>query len=47
MKTEWFILTIFIENEIEKNKDYANKILEVSDSIIVYDLEKEDNNEKN
>ena len=30
----------------EKNKEYANKLLEVSDSIIVYDLEAGGNNEK-
>ena len=48
-KEEYLLLkdSVVTENEIEKNKDYANKILEVSDSIIVYDLEKEDNNEKN
>lgn len=34
------------EEEIEKNKGYANKLLEVSDSIIVYDLEAEVKNEK-
>ena len=33
-------------HEIEKNKEYANKLLEVSDSIIVYDLEAGGNNEK-
>ena len=27
------------KDEIENNKQYANKLLEVSDSIIVYDLE--------
>ena len=48
-KEEYLLLkdSVVTETEIEKNKDYANKILEVSDSIIVYDLEKEDNNEKN
>ena len=34
------------EEEIEKNKEYANKLLEVSDSIIVYDLEAEAKDEK-
>ena len=34
------------EEEIKKNKEYANKLLEVSDSIIVYDLEAEKSNEK-
>ena len=34
------------DEQIEKNKEYANKILEVSDSIIVYDLEAEVKNEK-
>ena len=34
------------EDEIENNKAYANKILEVSDSIVVYDLEAEVSNEE-
>lgn len=32
--------------EIENNKKYANKLLEVSDSIVVYDLEAGDKNEE-
>ncbi len=38
--------TIVNEDEIEKNKAYANRILEVSDSIVVYDLEAEVPNEE-
>lgn len=34
------------EDEIENNKAYANKLLEVSDSIIVYDLESGEKNEE-
>lgn len=33
--------TVVNEDEIENNKAYANKLLDVSDSIIVYDLEAE------
>jgi len=35
------------EEEIEKNKAYAEKLLEVSDAIIVYNLEAEKKDEKN
>lgn len=40
-KDEYLLLkdSVVTEEEIEKNKEYANKLLEVSDSIIVYDLE--------
>lgn len=40
-KEEYLLLkdSVVNDDEIEKNKAYANKILEVSDSIIVYDLE--------
>ena len=34
------------DNEVESKKEYANKLLEVSDSIIVYDLENEVTDEK-
>ena len=47
-KEEYLLLkdSVVTEEEVNKNKDYTNEILEVSDSIIVYDLEKEENNEK-
>ena len=47
-KEEYLLLkdSVVNEDEIVKNKEYANKILEVSDSIIVYDLEGEEKNEK-
>ena len=35
------------EEEIANNKAYAEKLLEVSDAIIVYDLEVEKKDEKN
>ena len=46
-KEEYLLLknSVVNDDEIKKNKDYANKLLEVSDSIIVYDLEAE-NEEK-
>ena len=34
------------DEEIEKNKEYANELLEISNSIIVYDLENEKKDEK-
>ena len=34
------------DEEIEKNKEYANELLEISNSIIVYDLENEEKDEK-
>ena len=48
-KEEYLLLkdSIVNDDEIEKNKSYANKLLEVSDAIIVYDLEAENKNEKN
>lgn len=47
-KDEYLLLkdSVVTEEEIEKNKEYANKILEVSDAIIVYDLEAGDKNEE-
>ena len=47
-KEEYLLLkdSVVNDDEIEKNKEYANKLLEVSDSIIVYDLEAGGNNEK-
>ena len=47
-KEEYLLLkdSIVNDDEIEKNKNYANKLLEVSDAIIVYDLEAENKNEK-
>lgn len=38
--------SVVTEDEIENNKAYANKLLEVSDSIIVYDLESGEKNEE-
>lgn len=40
-KEEYLLLkdSVVNKDEIENNKQYANKLLEVSDSIIVYDLE--------
>ncbi len=48
-KEENYLLKDSVVNndEIEKYKKYANDLLEVSDSIIVYDLEAEKNNEEN
>lgn len=45
-KDEYLLLkdSIVTEEEIENNKEYANKLLDISDAIIVYDLEA--NNEK-
>lgn len=47
-KEEYLLLkdSVVNDDEIEKNKAYANKLLDVSDSIIVYDLEAEDKHEK-
>lgn len=47
-KEEYLLLkdSVVGNDEIEKNKQYANKLLEVSDSIIVYDLEAEAKDEK-
>ena len=47
-KDEYLLLkdSVVTDEEIEKNKAYANKILEVSDSIIVYDLEAGEQNEE-
>ncbi len=47
-KEEYLLLkdSVVNEDEIENNKSYANKLLEVSDSIIVYDLEEGQKNEK-
>ena len=42
----FFSENVVNETEVQDKKEYANKLLEVSDSIIVYDLESEDNNEK-
>lgn len=39
--------SVVTDDEIEKNKDYADTLLDISNSIIVYDLEKEEKNEKN
>lgn len=36
-----------LKEEVEKNKEYTNKLLEVSNSIIVYDLEADKKDEKN
>ena len=47
-KEEYLLLkdSVVNDDEIEKNKEYADKILEVSNSIIVYDLQNEVKNEK-
>lgn len=47
-KEEYLLLKDSVVNsdEIENNKTYANKLLEVSDAIIVYDLEAEVKDEK-
>lgn len=47
-KEEYLLLkdSVVNEDEIEKNKAYANQLLDVSDSIIVYDLEAEEKHEK-
>lgn len=47
-KEEYLLLkdSVVNDDEIEKNKEYANKLLEVSDSIIVYDLEAGEKNEE-
>lgn len=39
--------SVVTDEEIEKNKEYADTLLEVSNSIIVYDLEKGAKDEKN
>ncbi len=48
-KEEHFLFknSVITDDEIQKNKEYANKLLDVSDSIIVYDLEKENKDEEN
>ncbi len=40
-KDEYLLLkdSVVTDEEIEANKEYANKILEVSDAIVIYDLE--------
>lgn len=38
--------SVVTNEEIEYNKEYANKLLEVSDALIVYDLQKEDQDVK-
>lgn len=47
-KEEYLLLkdSVVNDEEIENNKAYANKLLEVSDAIIVYDLEAGEKNEK-
>lgn len=47
-KEEYLLLkdSVVNDEEIENNKSYANKILEVSDAIIVYDLEAGEKNEE-
>ena len=47
-KEEYLLLkdSLVNEEEIEKNKKYAELLLEVSDSMIVYDLQKEVKNEE-
>lgn len=47
-KEEYLLLknSVVNEDEIENNKTYANKILEVSDATIVYDLQNEDKDEE-
>ena len=47
-KDEYLLLKDSVVNDdyVQHNKEYANKLLEVSDSVVVYDLEKELNNEK-
>lgn len=47
-KEEYLLLknSIVNEDEIEKNKEYANTLLEISDAIIVYDLQNEVKDEK-
>ena len=47
-KEEYLLVkdSIVTEDEIKKNKEYADKLLDVSNSIIVYDLEKEKDDEK-
>ena len=47
-KEEYLLLknSVVNEDEIENNKTYANKILEVSDATIVYDLQNEDKYEE-
>ena len=47
-KEEYLLLkdSVVTKDEIEKNKEYANTLLEVSNSIVVYDLEAEVKNEE-
>lgn len=47
-KDEYLLLkdSVVNDEEIESNKEYANKLLEISDSIIVYDLEAGEKNEE-
>ncbi len=47
-KEEYLLLkdSVVTEDEVNNNKEYVNEILEISNSIIVYDLEKEENNEE-
>ena len=46
-KDEYLLLqnSVVNDGEIEKNKEYANKLLDVSDSLIIYDLLNEDREE--
>ncbi len=47
-KDEYLLLkdSVVTEEEIKQNKNYSNKLLEVSNSIIVFDLEAESKDEK-
>ena len=47
-KEEYLLLknSVVTEEEIKKNEEYANTLLEISDSIIVYDLQNEDKYEE-
>lgn len=47
-KEEYLLLkdSVVNDEEIERNKEYANTLLEVSNSIVVFDLQNEDRDEK-
>ena len=47
-KEEYLLLenSIVNEEEIEKNKKYADLLLDISDAVIVYDLQNEVKNEE-
>lgn len=47
-KDEYLLLkdSVVTDEEINKNKEYANTLLDVSDGVIVYDLEKENSSEE-